>query len=254
MAGLRALFRRRVDLTLCVPSGATPVERRALREAVLAAGASRVALIEESLAAALGAGLPVTGAVGSLVVDLGGGTTEVAMVALGGIVCRDGVRIGGDQFDAAIVNHVRGVYGVQLGEQTAEHVKKTIGSASHAVPRESMRAIGRSVVDGLPRTIELSNHDVADALAAPLNQVVSAVKRVLENAPPELVTDVANRGIVLTGGGALLAHLGQRLHRETGLAARVADDPLTCAVRGAGAAMETIRSAAAGVAAIALEG
>ncbi|TCW79738.1 rod shape-determining protein [Burkholderia sp. SRS-46] len=237
MSRTRSRFGRRVEVTLCVPSGATAVERHALSEAALAAGAARVTLVDEALAAAFGAGLPVTDAVGSLVVDIGGGTTEVAVIALGGIVYREAIRVGGEQFDAAIVNHIRTLYGVQLGEQTAEHVKKTIGTASADVPRDTMRAVGRSVVDGLPRTVELSNHDIADALAAPLNAVVSAVKRTLENAPPELITDIADRGIVLTGGGSLLANLGKRLHDETGLAVRVADDPLTCAVRGAGAAM-----------------
>ncbi|WP_186196420.1 rod shape-determining protein [Burkholderia gladioli] len=237
MSHARSLFGRRIEFTVCVPSSATAVERRALREAAAAAGASRVNLIDQSLAAALGAGLPVTEAVGSMVVDIGGGTTEVGVVSLGGTVYQHAIRVGGDQFDAAIINHVRGLYNVLLGEQTAEHVKKYIGSASGSVPRESMRAVGRGVKDGLPRTIELSNHDIAEALAAPLDQVVNAVKRVLEKAPPELVTDIAHRGIVLTGGGALLAHLDRRLYAETGLAVRVADEPLSCAVRGAGEAM-----------------
>ncbi|MEK6424680.1 MAG: rod shape-determining protein, partial [Burkholderia gladioli] len=237
MSHARSLFGRRIEFTVCVPSSATAVERRALREAAAAAGASRVNLIDQSLAAALGAGLPVTEAVGSMVVDIGGGTTEVGVVSLGGTVYQHAIRVGGDQFDAAIINHVRGLYNVLLGEQTAEHVKKYIGSASGSVPRESMRAVGRGVEDGLPRTIELSNHDIAEALAAPLNQVVNAVKRVLEKAPPELVTDIAHRGIVLTGGGALLAHLDRRLYAETGLTVRVADEPLSCAVRGAGEAM-----------------
>ncbi|MEX3629639.1 MAG: rod shape-determining protein [Burkholderia sp.] len=236
MSHARSLFGRRIEFTVCVPSSATAVERRALREAAAAAGASRVNLIDQSLAAALGAGLPVTEAVGSMVVDIGGGTTEVGVVSLGGTVCQHAIRVGGDQFDAAIINHVRGLYNVLLGEQTAEHVKKYIGSASGSVPRESMRAVGRGVEDGLPRTIELSNHDIAEALAAPLNQVVNSVKRVLEKAPPELVTDIAHRGIVLTGG-ALLAHLDRRLYAETGLAVRVADEPLSCAVRGAGEEM-----------------
>ncbi|WP_280529116.1 rod shape-determining protein [Burkholderia perseverans] len=237
MSHARSLFGRRIAFTMCVPSSATAVERRALREAAMAAGASRVSLIGQSLAAALGAGLPVTEAVGSMVVDIGGGTTEVGVVSLGGVVYQQSVRVGGDQFDAAIINHVRGLYNVLLGEQTAEHVKKQIGSACRSVPRESMRAVGRGVEDGLPRTIELSNHDVAEALAAPLNQVITTVKAALEKAPPELVTDIAHRGIVLTGGGALLAHLDRRLFDETGLAVRVADEPLSCAVRGAGEAM-----------------
>lgn len=214
-----------------------PSSAARFREAAFAAGVSEVELIEESLAAGLGAGLPVTEPVGSMVVDIGGGTTEVAVIALGGIVYREAIRVGGNQFDAAIVNHVRNLYGVLLGEQTAEHVKQSIGSATSAVPRRSTRAVGRSVGDGLPRSIELSNHDVADALVAPLKQVIGAVKSVLENAPAELVTDIANRGVVLTGGGALLADLERLLYDETGLVARIADEPATCAVRGAGEAM-----------------
>ncbi|WDD91721.1 rod shape-determining protein [Burkholderia sp. FERM BP-3421] len=244
MSRTRALFGRRAEFTICVPSNATAVERRAIREAAAAAGASKVTLIGESLAAALGAGLPVTDAVGSMVVDIGGGTTEVAVIALGGVVYQEAIRVGGDQFDAAIVNHVRNLYGVLLGEQTAEHVKKIIGTASYGVPRESMHAVGRSVEDGLPRTIELTNHDIADALAAPLKQVVGAVKGALENAPPELITDIAHRGVVLTGGGALLANLGKRLYDETGLLVRVADEPLSCAVRGAGQAMGRLQTEA----------
>jgi rod shape-determining protein MreB len=241
MAQLRSLlFGRRAEFTVCIPSNATDIERRAIREAAAAAGASKVNLINESLAAALGAGLPVRQARGSMVVDIGGGTTEVGVIALGGVVYKGSVRVGGDQFDSAIVSHVRNVYGVVLGEQTAEFVKKAIGTATYDVPEETMRATGHSLEDGLPRTIELSNHDVADALAVSLRQVIGAVKAALENAPPELVTDIANNGIVLAGGGALLANLDRRLFMETGLAVRVADEPLSCAVRGAGAAVELL--------------
>ena len=240
MAQLRSLFVRRAEFTVCVPSNATDVERRAIREAAMAAGASKVNLISESLAAAVGAGLPVGQARGSMVVDIGGGTTEVGVIALGGVVYKGSVRVGGDQFDSAIISHVRNLYGVVIGDQTAEYVKKTIGSASYDVPHETMRATGRSLEDGLPRTIELSNHDVADALAVPLKQVIGAVKAALENAPPELITDIADTGIVLAGGGALLANLDRRLVEETGLEVRIADEPLTCAVRGAGAATEWV--------------
>ena len=246
MARLRSLFGRRAEFTICVPCSATQVERRAIREAALAAGAAKVSLIDESLAAAIGAGLPVREARGSMVVDIGGGTTEVAVVTLGGVAYQGFVRVGGDQFDAAIVAHVRNVYGVVLGDQTAEHVKKTIGSATVDVPTERMCAIGRSLVDGLPRTIELTNHDVAEALAAPLRTVVEAIKLALESAPPELVTDIADSGIVLTGGGALLANLDKRLVEETGLEVRVANEPLTCAVRGASVAAGCVDAAAFG--------
>jgi rod shape-determining protein MreB and related proteins len=236
MAQPRRLFGRRAAFTVCVPASANHVERRAIRETALAAGAASVNLIGESLAAAVGAGLPVSSATGSMVVDIGGGTTEVGIIALGGVACSGSVRVGGDEFDRAIVNYIRGLYGVVLGEQTAEHVKKTIGSALHGEPIETMRATGRSVEDGLPRTIELSSHDIADALAAPLRQVIGVVRQVFETAPPELITDIAHQGIVLTGGGALLGRLDQCLSRELGVAVRVADEPLTCAVRGAGAA------------------
>lgn len=246
MARLRSLFGLRAEFTICVPCSATQIERRAIREAALAAGAAKVSLIDESLAAAVGAGLPVWEARGSMVVDIGGGTTEVAVVTLGGVAYQGFVRVGGDQFDAAIVGYVRNVYGVVLGDQTAEHVKKTIGSATMGIPTERMCAIGRSLADGLPRTIELTNHDVAEALAAPLRMVVDAIKLALEKAPPELVTDIADSGIVLTGGGALLANLDKRLAEETGLAVRVANEPLTCAVRGASAAAGCVDAAAFG--------
>jgi rod shape-determining protein MreB len=236
MARPRPMFSRRAAFTLCVPAGATQVERRAIREAAVAAGAWKVSLIGESLASALGAGMPVTEATGSMVVDIGGGTTEVGVIALGGTAYSGSVRVGGDNFDAAIVSYVRNLYGVLLGEQTAEHVKKSIGTAMRDVPFEHMNATGRSADDGLPRTVQLSNHDIADAIEGPLRQVIGAVKRGLESAPAELVTDIADTGIVLTGGGALLRNLARRMTNELGLEVRVADEPLTCAVRGAGAA------------------
>jgi rod shape-determining protein MreB len=232
----RSLFSRRAAFTLCVPAAATHVERRAIREAAEAAGAWKVSLIGESFASALGAGLPVREATGSMVVDIGGGTTEVGVIALGGTAYSGSVRVGGDNFDAAIISYVRNLYGVLLGEQTAEHVKKNIGTAVHDVPLEHMNATGRSADDGLPRTVQLSNHDISEAIEGPLRQVIGAVKRGLEMAPAELVTDIAHQGIVLTGGGALLRNLDRRLSEEIGLDVRVADEPLTCAVRGAGAA------------------
>ncbi|NPT43512.1 MreB/Mrl family cell shape determining protein [Paraburkholderia sp. 1N] len=237
MARPRPLFSRRAAFTVCVPAGATEVERRAIKEAAVAAGAWKVSLIGESLASAFGAGLPVSEAIGSMVVDIGGGTTEVGVISLGGLAYSGSIRVGGDSFDMAIVSYVRNLYGVLLGEQTAEHVKKGIGSAVRDVPVEHMNATGRSVDDGLPRTVQLSNHDIADAIEGPLRQVIGAVKRALETAPAELVTDIAHSGIVLTGGGALLGNLSRRLTNELGLDVRVADEPLTCAVRGAGAAV-----------------
>jgi rod shape-determining protein MreB len=237
MARPRPLFSRRAAFTVCVPEGATQVERRAIKEAAVAAGAWKVSLIGESLASAVGAGLPVSEAVGSMVVDIGGGTTEVGVISLGGLAYGGSIRVGGDSFDMAIVSYVRNLYGVLLGEQTAEHVKKGIGTAVRDVPVEHMNATGRSVDDGLPRTVQLSNHDIADAIEGPLRQVIGAVKRALETAPAELVTDIAHSGIMLTGGGALLGNLGRRLTNELGLDVHVADEPLTCAVRGAGAAV-----------------
>jgi len=236
MARARRILGRRASFTVCVPASANQVERRAIRETAFAAGAARVNLIGESLASALGAGLPVSSATGSMVVDIGGGTTEVGVIALGGVACSGSVRVGGGDFDRAIINYVRSLYGVVLGEQTAEHVKKTIGTALRGEPVETMRATGRSLDDGLPRTVELSSHDIADALIAPLRSVIDVVRQVFETAPAELVTDIATTGIMLTGGGALLGRLDQCLTAELGVAVRVADDPLTCAVRGAGMA------------------
>ncbi|SEA92844.1 rod shape-determining protein [Paraburkholderia sartisoli] len=242
MSSTVSRFGRRASFTICVPAGATQVERRAIREAATAAGAWKVNLIGESLASAVGAGLPVSEATGSMVVDIGGGTTEVGVIALGGMAYSGSIRVGGDQFDLAIVNYVRAVYGVVIGDQTAEHVKKTIGTAIRDVPTERMNATGRSLDDGLPRTVQLTNHDIADAIVSPLTQVIGAVKTALECAPPELVTDIAHCGIVLTGGGALLANLDRYLADQLGLDVRVADEPLTCAVRGAGAASTLLHS------------
>ncbi|MDE1181623.1 rod shape-determining protein [Paraburkholderia sp.] len=231
-------FGRRAAFTICVPAGATQVERRAIREAAFAAGAGTVNLIGDSLASAVGAGLPVSAATGSMVVDIGGGTTEVGVIALGGTAYSGSIRVGGGQFDTAIINYVRNLYGVVIGEQTAEHMKKTLGTALRDVPLETGKATGRSADDGLPRTIELTNHDIADAIDAPLRQVIGAIKTALETAPAELITDIATAGIVLTGGGALLNHLPRRLTDELGVTVRIADEPLTCAVRGAGQAAE----------------
>jgi rod shape-determining protein MreB len=236
MARPRRMLARRSAFTVCVPGDATRVERRAIREAAFASGAASVNLIDESLASALGAGLPVASATGSMVVDIGGGTTEVGVIALGSVACGGSIRVGGDQFDRAIIEHVRNLYGVILGEQTAEHLKTTIGSALRGEPIERLRATGRSLDDGLPRTVEITSEDIADALALPLRQVIAVVRQVFESAPPELVTDIADAGIVLTGGGALLGNMARYFSNELGLEVRVADEPLTCAVRGAGVA------------------
>ncbi|WP_080405719.1 rod shape-determining protein [Burkholderia ubonensis] len=233
----RSQLGRRVEFTVCVPSNASAIELHSIRDAMFAAGATKVNLIEAVLAAALGAGLPVAQPIGSMVVDIGGGTTQAALVALGNIVHRTAARVGSDQFDAAIISFVRSTYGVTLGEHTAELVKKTIGSATRQIPCASMKVVGRSVENGLPRTVELTNHEIADAIASPLQEMLTTVRAALEHAPLELVADVANRGITLTGSGALLGNMSQYFAAEIGVSAHLADEPESCAVRGAGKAM-----------------
>ncbi|QSI76472.1 MULTISPECIES: rod shape-determining protein [Niveibacterium] len=225
-------------IIICVPCGSTQVERRAIRESALGAGASQVFLIEEPMAAAIGAGLPVADATGSMVVDIGGGTTEVGVIALGGTVFANSVRVGGDKFDEAIVNYIRRNYGMLIGETTAENIKKEIGSAFPGSEVREMEVKGRNLAEGIPRGFTISSNEILEALADPLNSIVSAVKNALEQTPPELGADIAERGMVLTGGGALLRDLDRLLMEETGLPVIVADDPLTCVVRGSGMALE----------------
>ena len=225
-------------IMICVPCGSTQVERRAIREAALSAGASKVYLIEEPMAAATGAGLPVSEATGSMVVDIGGGTTEVGVISLGGIVYKGSVRVGGDKFDEAIVNYIRRNYGMLIGEQTAEAVKKGIGSAFPGSEVKEMEVRGRNMSEGIPRSFTVSSNEILEALTDPLNQIVSAVKIALEHTPPELGADIAVRGIMLAGGGALLRDLDRLLAEETGLPVFVAEDPLTCVVRGSGMVLE----------------
>ena len=225
---------------ICVPCAATEVEKRAIRESAYSAGAREVYLIEEPMAAALGAGLPVDEACGSMVVDIGGGTTEIAILSLNGVVFSDSARIGGDRFDEAIGNYVRKKYGSVIGETTAERIKFEIGSA---YPPKDVREIdvrGRNLAEGVPKSITLNSDEVLDALQEPLAGIVQAVKRVLELAPPELASDIAETGIVLTGGGALLRDLDRLIAHETGLPVIIADDPLTCVARGGGKALETM--------------
>jgi rod shape-determining protein MreB len=225
-------------IIICVPCGSTQVERRAIREAAHSAGASQVYLIEEPMAAATGAGLPVSEATGSMVVDIGGGTTEVGVISLGGIVYKGSVRVGGDKFDEAIVNYIRRNYGMLIGEQTAEAIKKEIGSAFPGSEVKEMEVKGRNMSEGIPRSFTVSSNEILEALTDPLNQIVSAVKIALEQTPPELGADIAERGIMLAGGGALLRDLDRLLAEETGLSVFVADAPLTCVVRGSGMALE----------------
>jgi len=225
-------------IIICVPCGSTQVERRAIRESALGAGASQVYLIEEPMAAAIGAGLPVSEASGSMVVDIGGGTTEVGVMSLGGMVYKGSIRVGGDKFDEAIINYIRRNYGMLIGEQTSEAIKKTIGSAFPGSEVKDMEIRGRNLSEGIPRSFTVTSNEILEALTDPLNQIVTAVKVALEQTPPELASDIADRGMMLTGGGALLRDLDRLLLEETGLPVHIAEDPLTCVVRGSGIALE----------------
>ena len=227
-------------IIICVPCGSTQVERRAIRESAIGAGARQVYLIEEPMAAAIGAGLPVAEATGSMVVDIGGGTTEVGVISLGGVVYANSVRVGGDRMDEAIINYIRRNYGMLIGEATAERIKKHMGSAFPGAEVLEMEVKGRSLAEGVPRSFNVSSNEILEALTEPLNAIVSAVKQGLEQTPPELGSDIAEKGMVLTGGGALLRDLDRLLMEETGLPVIVADDPLTCVVRGSGMALENM--------------
>ncbi|CUA83540.1 MULTISPECIES: rod shape-determining protein [Gulbenkiania] len=228
------------SIVICVPCGSTQVERRAIKDSALAAGARRVELIEEPMAAAIGAGLPVEEPTGSMVVDIGGGTTEVGVISLGGVVYSNSVRVGGDKFDEAIINYIRRNYGMLIGETTAEEIKKTIGSAFPGAEVREMEVKGRNLAEGIPRSFTVSSNEILEALTEPLNQIVSAVKIALEQTPPELGADIADKGMVLTGGGALLKDIDRLLAEETGLPVFVAEGPLTCVVRGSGKALDKL--------------
>jgi rod shape-determining protein MreB len=224
---------------VCVPSGSTQVERRAIRESVMVA-AREVYLIEEPMAAALGAGMPVEEARGSMVVDIGGGTTEVAIISLSGIVYAQSVRIGGDRFDESIINYVRRNYGSLIGETTAEHIKHSIGTAFPGSEVREIEVRGRNLAEGVPRTFILNSNEILEALQEPLAGIVGAVRSALEQIPPELAGDIAERGMILTGGGALLKHVDRLLMEETGLPVIVAEDPLTCVACGGGRALSML--------------
>ncbi len=231
-------FKPSPRVLICVPCGSTQVERRAIRESAAGAGAREVYLIEEPMAAAIGAGMPVNEARGSMVLYIGGGTSEVAVISLNGIVYSSSVRIGGDRFDEAIINYIRRNYGTLIGEATAENIKHKIGSAYPGKEVKELEVKGRNLSQGIPRSFTLNSNEILEALQEPLAGIVGAVKTALEQTPPELGADVAERGIVLTGGGALLSDLDQLLMEETGLPVVVADDPLTCVARGGGRALE----------------
>ena len=234
------LFKPSPRVLVCVPCGSTQVERRAIKESAQGAGAREVYLIQEPMAAAVGAGMPVSDASGSMVLDIGGGTTEVAVISLNGIVYADSVRIGGDRFDDAIVNYVRRNYGSLIGDATAENIKHEIGCAYPGNEVHEIEIKGRNLAEGLPRSFTLNSNEILEALQEPLAGIVEAVKTALEKTPPELGSDVAERGMVLTGGGALLKDLDRLLMEETGLPVIVADDPLTCVARGGGRVLEMI--------------
>jgi rod shape-determining protein MreB len=225
-------------VVICVPSGITGVERRAVKEAAIQAGARKVSIIEEPMAAAIGAGLPVHEPTGNMVVDIGGGTTEVAVISLGGIVTSQSIRTGGDELDNAIITYVKKEYSLMLGERTAEEIKMAIGSAFPSSDEPHAEIRGRDLVSGLPKTIVVSSEEIRKALEEPVNQVVDAVKTTLDKCPPELSGDIMDRGIVLTGGGALLRGLDERLRHETGMPIHVAENPLHSVVVGSGKCLE----------------
>ncbi|MEY4014637.1 MAG: rod shape-determining protein [Pseudomonadota bacterium] len=240
MVHQKKLFAPSPRVIICVPCGSTQVERRAIRESALSAGASVVYLIEEPMAAAIGAGLPVSEPSGSMVVDIGGGTSEIGVVSLGGLVYSNSIRVGGDKFDEAIVNYIRRNYGMLIGDQTAEAIKKQIGSAFPGSHVSEMEVRGRNLSEGIPRSFTVSSNEILEALTDPISQIVVAIKNALENTPPELAADIAERGIVITGGGALLHDLDRLFAEETGLPVYVAEDPLSCVVRGCGKAIEQL--------------
>src|ERR1700756_4137277 len=228
------------QVIVCVPSGSTAVERRAIQESAEAAGARKVYLIEEPMAAAIGAGLPVTEPTGSMVVDIGGGTTEVAVLSLSGIVYARSVRVGGDMMDEAIISYMRRNHNLLIGETTAERIKKEIGTARAPADGEglSIEVKGRDLMQGVPREVRISEKQASDALSEPVGQIVDAVKGALEATPPELASDIADKGIMLTGGGALLRGLDAEIRDHTGLPVTVADDPLSCVALGCGKVLE----------------
>ncbi len=234
------LLRPSPRVLICVPCGSTQVERRAIKESAAGAGAREVYLIEEPMAAAVGANLPVDEAKGSMVLDIGGGTSEVAVISLNGIVYSASVRIGGDRFDEAIINYVRRNYGTLIGESTAERIKHAIGSAYPGSEVKEIEVKGRNLAEGVPRSFSLNSNEILEALQEPLAGIVGAVKIALEQTPPELGADVATSGIVLTGGGALLNGIDRLIAEETGLPVVIADDPLTCVARGGGRMLEVM--------------
>jgi rod shape-determining protein MreB len=232
------------QVVICVPSGATGVERRAIQESALSAGARRVYLIEEPMAAAIGAGLPVTEPTGSMIVDIGGGTTEIAVLSLGGIVYSRSVRVGGDKMDEAIIAYIRRHHNLLLGESSSERIKKEVGSAAISDNGKGMsiNIKGRDLMNGVPREVAISQSEIVESLSEPVGQIIESVKVALEATPPELAADIVDKGIILTGGGALLKNLDKVLRDETGLPVSIADEALSCVALGTGRALEHIKT------------
>lgn len=240
VAGKNYFFKPRI--MICIPSGVTTVEKRAVLEAAMQAGASKTYLIEEPLAAALGVGLDISEPCGAMIVDIGGGTTDVAVLSLGGIVVSESLRIGGDKFDEALIRHVKKEYNILIGERTAEALKMAIATAYPDGRNDTMEIRGRDLVSGLPKTIRINSAETREALAEPIALIVECVKSVLEKTPPELSADIVDRGIVMTGGGAMIHGLDKLINQETGIATYLADDPLSCVALGTGKALDSLES------------
>ena len=236
----RTVLKVKPTVIVCVPSGITEVERRAVRDSARSAGVKRLLMVSEPMAAAIGVGLPVETPTGSMVIDIGGGTTNIAVIALGGIVCDASIRTGGDELDQAIVQYMRKTYSLLIGDPTAEKIKIRLGSAVPLMPEEEMDVKGRDLVSGLPKVVRVDSSGIRDAIQEPLSRIVNAVRRALEMTPPELSSDILENGIVLTGGGSLIRGLHQLLQDETGLPVRVDADPLTSVVRGTGRILDDI--------------
>ncbi len=235
---LKGTLATKARVTICIPSGVTPVERRAVKDAAELAGAKKVFIIEEPMAAAIGAGLPVTEPIGNMIVDIGGGTSEVAVISMGGIVTSRSIRVAGEEFDSAIISYIRKKFNMLIGEKTAEEIKLQIGSAFPGEADEKMEVKGRNLLNGLPENITVTSADVRDALIEPISKVIEAIKMTLEKTPPELSADIIEQGITLCGGGALLKGLDTLINNETGMPVYVAEYPLDCVVEGTGKVIE----------------
>ncbi len=229
------------QIVICVPSGATPVERRAIQDSVEAAGARRVYMIEEPMAAAIGAGLPVTAPSGSMVVDIGGGTTEIGITSLGGLVYSHSVRVGGDAMDTAIISYLRRTTNILIGETSAERIKMAIGSATISKTERSITIKGRDIIANIPKSVEITQNQISESLADAVNEIANAIRNALENIPPEISSDIIEAGIVLTGGGALLPNIDTYIREITGMTTLIAEDPISCVAIGTGHCLENIR-------------